>query len=67
MSINYEFIKNRMLNFLVCYSQWIHDNIMSKWDNIKKKPLKLIEMFTGYHATKSVIYTAFQNAGIDSK
>ncbi len=40
---------------------------MEKWDQIKKKPLKLIDMFTGYHATKSVIYSAFQSVGVDSK
>ncbi len=40
---------------------------MEKWDVIRKKPTKLIDMFTGYHATKSIIYAAFQNSGVGSK
>ncbi|KAK6169080.1 hypothetical protein SNE40_020201 [Patella caerulea] len=47
--------------------QWIYDNVMVKWDNIKRKPEKLIDMFTGYHASKSLIFKAFQQAGITEK
>ena len=54
-------------SFSYVYSHWIYDNIMEKWDNIKRKPAKLVDMFTGYHATRAVIHAALHNAGIDGK
>ncbi|XP_061168004.1 uncharacterized protein LOC133176957 isoform X2 [Saccostrea echinata] len=45
--------------------QWIYQNVWSKWDNIVKRPQKLIDMFTGYHANKATIYAALHNAGIN--
>lgn len=48
-------------------SRWIYDNIMEKWDTIKRRPHRLVDMFTGYHATKAVIHSAFTQAGIDDK
>nr|XP_022314294.1 uncharacterized GTP-binding protein YGR210C-like isoform X2 [Crassostrea virginica] len=44
--------------------QWIYQNIWSKWDNIVKRPQKLVDMFTGYHANKATIYAALHNAGV---
>ncbi|XP_048762681.1 uncharacterized protein LOC125671198 [Ostrea edulis] len=44
--------------------QWIYQNVWSKWDNIIKRPQKLIDMFTGYHANKATIYAALHNAGV---
>jgi hypothetical protein len=48
-------------------SQWIYQNVWSKWDNIVKRPQKLIDMFTGYHANKATIYAALRNAGISER
>ncbi|XP_019622059.1 PREDICTED: uncharacterized GTP-binding protein YGR210C-like [Branchiostoma belcheri] len=47
--------------------RWIYDNIMTKWEAIVKRPLKLLDMFTGYHASRSVIQAAFTAAGIDTR
>ncbi|EDO47469.1 predicted protein, partial [Nematostella vectensis] len=47
--------------------RWIADNIMDKWDAICKKPMKLYDMFTGYHASKSLIQSIFMVAGITEK
>ena len=48
--------------------RWIYDNIMVKWDSIRKKPSKLCDMFTGYHTSQALIQLAFESAGItDSK
>lgn len=44
--------------------RWIYDNIMDKWDSIMKKPSKLCDMFTGYHATQALIQLAFESTGI---
>ncbi|XP_070186183.1 uncharacterized protein [Littorina saxatilis] len=44
--------------------QWIYLNVMEKWDNIRRKPQKLIDMFTGYHATRPTIIHALTSAGI---
>lgn len=44
--------------------QWIYDNIMVKWDSIRKKPAKLCDMFTGYHASQALIQLAFETTGI---
>ncbi|ELU06530.1 hypothetical protein CAPTEDRAFT_219007 [Capitella teleta] len=46
-------------------SRWIYDNIMDKWDNIKKRPAKLVDMFTGYHTSKALIMSVLQRAGVD--
>lgn len=46
---------------------WIYDNIMDKWDSIVKKPAKLFDMFTGYHASQALIHLAFESAGITDK
>ena len=48
-------------------SRWIYDNVMEKWENIKRRPNKLIDMFTGYHAKLSTIHAALDNAGIGEK
>lgn len=37
---------------------------MDKWDSIRKKPTKLCDMFTGYHASQALIQLAFESAGI---
>lgn len=44
--------------------QWIYQNVWAKWENIVKRPQKLVDMFTGYHANKATIYAALHNAGI---
>lgn len=44
--------------------RWIYDNIMVKWDSIRKKPAKLCDMFTGYHASQALIQLAFETTGI---
>ena len=47
--------------------RWIYDNIMDKWDSIKKKPSKLCDMFTGYHTSQAMIQLAFESTGITDK
>ncbi|XP_076461734.1 uncharacterized protein LOC143294178 isoform X2 [Babylonia areolata] len=47
--------------------QWIYQNVMEKWDSIKRRPQKLIDMFTGYHATRSTISHCLTSAGIGEK
>jgi len=54
-------------NNCTIFSQWMYQNIASKWDNIVKRPEKLVAMFTGYHANKATIHTALKNAGIQEK
>ncbi|XP_021348964.1 uncharacterized GTP-binding protein YGR210C-like isoform X2 [Mizuhopecten yessoensis] len=44
--------------------QWIFQNVWSRWDSVIKRPSKLIDMFTGYHANRATIHTALHNAGI---
>ncbi len=44
--------------------RWIYDNIMDKWDSIKKKPSKLRDMFTGYHTSQALIQLAFDSTGM---
>lgn len=44
--------------------QWIYQNVWAKWENIVKRPQKLVDMFTGYHANKATIYAALCNAGV---
>jgi hypothetical protein len=38
---------------------------MEKWENLKKKPFKLVDMFTGYHTTRATIISVLQKAGVD--
>jgi hypothetical protein len=40
---------------------------MNKWDMICKKPTKLFNMFTGYHASKHLIQGLFTSQGITEK
>ena len=47
--------------------RWIYDNVMEKWDSIRKKPTKLCDMFTGYHTSQALIQLAFESAGITDK
>lgn len=47
--------------------QWIFQNVWNKWDTVKRKPQKLIDMFTGYHANRATIHTALRNAGINER
>lgn len=49
------------------FSQWIYQNVYEKWDNIVRRPEKLVAMFTGYHANKATILKAMRNAGITEK
>lgn len=44
--------------------RWIYDNVMAKWDSIRKNPTKLCNMFTGYHASQALIQLAFDSVGI---
>lgn len=44
--------------------RWIYDNIMSKWISIRKKPTKLYDMFSGYHASQALIQLVFESAEI---
>lgn len=44
--------------------RWIYDNIMSKWVSIRKKPTKLYDMFSGYHASQALIQHVFVSAEI---
>lgn len=44
--------------------QWIYQNVWAKWENIVKRPQKLVDMFTGYHANKATIYAALHSAGV---
>ncbi|KAL8561770.1 hypothetical protein ACOMHN_010705 [Nucella lapillus] len=47
--------------------QWIYQNVKEKWDSIKRRPQKLIDMFTGYHTTRSTIAHVLNSAGIGEK
>ncbi|XP_060063363.1 uncharacterized protein LOC132543862 isoform X2 [Ylistrum balloti] len=47
--------------------QWIFQNVWSRWDSIVKRPSKLIDMFTGYHANRATIHAALHNAGIGDR
>ncbi|XP_069124327.1 uncharacterized protein [Argopecten irradians] len=47
--------------------QWIFQNVWSRWDSISKRPSKLIDMFTGYHANRATIHSALHNAGIGER
>ncbi|XP_033741210.1 uncharacterized GTP-binding protein YGR210C-like [Pecten maximus] len=47
--------------------QWIFQNVWSRWDSITKRPSKLIDMFTGYHANRATIHSALHNAGIGDR
>lgn len=47
--------------------QWIYQNVHSRWDSIVKRPAKLVDMFTGYHANRAVIHQALRNAGIGER
>ncbi|XP_066277300.1 uncharacterized protein [Branchiostoma lanceolatum] len=65
-TIGYDPTKDvRWLNIEI--HRWIYDNIMNKWETIVKRPLKLLDMFSGYHASRSVIQAAFTAAGIDTR
>ena len=44
--------------------QWIYTNVLRKWDTIKRRPEKLPIMFTGYHATTSMVHLAARKVGI---
>jgi len=43
---------------------WIFSNIINRLETLKRRPEKLPEMFTGYHASKQLISTVFQQADI---
>jgi len=45
--------------------QWIHGNIMAKWETICRRPQKLIDMFTGYHASRSLICNVLSKMGVN--
>ena len=45
---------------------WIFDNLCAKWDRIRRKPLKLLTMFTGYHATVTLVRQSLHMAGVGS-
>jgi ribosome-binding ATPase YchF (GTP1/OBG family) len=42
---------------------WIFDNISSHWDVIRRKPIKLLSMFTGYHATPGFVEAVLESTG----
>eukprot|EP01060_Flectonema_neradi_P011634 TRINITY_DN18682_c0_g1_i2.p1 TRINITY_DN18682_c0_g1~~TRINITY_DN18682_c0_g1_i2.p1 ORF type:complete len:794 (+),score=148.22 TRINITY_DN18682_c0_g1_i2:73-2454(+) len=44
--------------------QWIYTNVSRKWDSLRRKPQRLPIMFTGYHATESMVALAAKKAGI---
>lgn len=57
----------RVIPLVLHCSQWIYQNVWAKWENIVKRPQKLVDMFTGYHANKATIYAALRNAGVTER
>eukprot|EP00947_MAST-08B_sp_MAST-8B-sp1_P003042 g3042.t1 len=45
---------------------WIYDNVTAKWTAIRRRPEKLISMFSGYHATDDLVFAALGRAGLPS-
>ena len=43
---------------------WIFNNVRAKWDSIVRRPHRLMEMFSGYHARPSVITAALERCGV---
>eukprot|EP01012_Entosiphon_sulcatum_P003841 TRINITY_DN11373_c2_g4_i1.p1 TRINITY_DN11373_c2_g4~~TRINITY_DN11373_c2_g4_i1.p1 ORF type:complete len:885 (-),score=119.98 TRINITY_DN11373_c2_g4_i1:90-2654(-) len=46
---------------------WIFDNVRAKWDVIRRKPTKLLSMFSGYHAKEELVLAALQRAGVNPR
>jgi ribosome-binding ATPase YchF (GTP1/OBG family) len=42
---------------------WIYNNVAAKWRPICRKPAKLYDMFTGYHARSDVVGAALVRVG----
>jgi ribosome-binding ATPase YchF (GTP1/OBG family) len=43
---------------------WIYNNVRAKWDSIVRRPTKLLEMFSGYHARHSFVLEALARMDI---
>ena len=52
---------------LLLFSNWIYDNIAKKWESIVKRPARLLDMFTGYHCSQSLIRSVFSRAKLSIK
>jgi ribosome-binding ATPase YchF (GTP1/OBG family) len=45
--------------------RWVYDNVKAKWAPVRRKPEKLASLFSGYHASKSLVRAALVRAGVD--
>lgn len=36
--------------------RWVYDNLRSKWQLVLRKPVRLSDMFSGYHATRALVF-----------
>lgn len=45
--------------------RWVFDNVRAKWPAVRRRPEKLMSMFSGYHADRSLIRLALRLAGVD--
>ena len=46
---------------------WIFGNLRAKWDAVRRRPEKLLDMFTGYHAREGLIAAALRRAGVEPR
>ncbi|SPQ97780.1 unnamed protein product (mitochondrion) [Plasmodiophora brassicae] len=45
--------------------QWIFSNILRKWPSIVKRPRRLLSMFSGYRASRSLVQRAIRAGGLN--
>ena len=43
---------------------WIYNNVRAKWDAIVRRPMKLLDMFCGYHARQALTVEALARMGV---
>jgi hypothetical protein len=45
--------------------RWIFTNVAAKWPSIARRPEKIFNMFTGYHAKPTLVQSVLERAGVD--
>eukprot|EP00727_Mastigamoeba_balamuthi_P004102 m51a1_g1369 hypothetical protein (651) ;mRNA; f:413045-415661 len=45
--------------------RWVFDNVRAKWAAVRRRPERLPQLFSGYHADRSLVRAAMMRAGVD--
>uniref|UniRef100_A0A7S3R6V4 RWD domain-containing protein n=1 Tax=Dunaliella tertiolecta TaxID=3047 RepID=A0A7S3R6V4_DUNTE len=44
--------------------RWVFNNVRTKWGSVRRRPSKLCDLFSGYHAPQALVYEVLEHVGL---